>query len=70
MEEDLKNTMTVSPASPFLGADVTGISVALDQFLLLRFRQPALTGDEIVGFSNLFGTILSDRKNEEEMASV
>ncbi|WP_051505726.1 TauD/TfdA family dioxygenase [Mesorhizobium sp. WSM2561] len=81
------SVMTVTPASPFLGADVTGISVtalirspdaavvqtlkqALDQFLVLRFQQPALTDDEIVGFANLFGTILSDRKNTEEMDSV
>lgn len=43
---------------------------ALDQFLVLRFRQPALDDDEIVGFASLFGAILSDRKNSEEMASL
>ncbi|ATU95241.1 TauD/TfdA dioxygenase family protein [Phyllobacterium zundukense] len=81
------DVITIAPASPFLGADVTGISVAhlvkspdvatvqslrqaLDQFLVLRFRQPSLTDDEIVGFATLFGKILSDRKNTGEMDSV
>ncbi|WP_275593293.1 TauD/TfdA dioxygenase family protein [Rhizobium gallicum] len=51
-------------------AILQSLKQALDQFLVLRFRQAALTDDEIVGFANLFGTIMSDRKNAEEMDSV
>jgi taurine dioxygenase len=76
----------ITPASPFLGADVAGVSVkqlvrspddaivetlklALDQHLALRFRQPTLEDEEIAKFAQLFGRLLTDRKNTEEAES-
>ncbi|MGV6875836.1 TauD/TfdA dioxygenase family protein [Pseudochelatococcus sp. B33] len=86
MNVSTHDELRITAASPFLGADVAGLSVkqlvvnpdpsivetlkrALDQHLALRFRQPTLENEEIIKFAQLFGRILTDRKNTEEADS-
>lgn len=56
----------LDPANPSIAQ---ALKVALNQYLVLRFRQMRVSDDDLVEFAQLFGPLQRDRRNHEEPKS-
>lgn len=56
----------LDPTNPSIAQ---ALKIALNQYLVLRFRQMRVSDDELVVLAQLFGPLQSDRRNHEEPKS-